>query len=524
MQKSACSRILTFVVGALLLACVSASAKVRLPVLFSDSMVLQADHPVKIWGWADDGELVVVQYKKQVKSVRAAGGRWSVTLSAMPANSQGSVLVVLAENEIELKNVVVGEVWVASGQSNMQWSLRRTDDWTKAAATSSNPHLRLFYVPRVSSGEKLDDIKGDYMGGKPRWQVSGPDSTPEFSAVGYYFGRDLQKARNVPVGIIHTSWGGAPAELWTSPEAMSANAALKKELVDPYEGKVANYEKALAKCDADAKAAKAAGKKFTKRRPRAPRQSSSLYNSMIHPLLNFSIRGAIWYQGEANVGRAHQYRTLFPTMIQSWRKAWKQGDFPFYAVELAPWDFNRKRSLDVIARKPVDSTWGELRDAQIHASKVLRNVGTVTISDVGMKDDIHPTNKAPVGGRLALLARERTYGEGIEASGPSFRGATTSGGEVIIRFSNVGDGLVVKGDGLTGFSIAGPDGQFVWANAEIKGNTVVVSHPNIKKPAGVRFGWADYPVVNLWNKNGLPAHPFRTDRFPLTTEPKKQRR
>lgn len=520
MHKSSRLKFFLAVVATTMAVVTHVAAKVKLPVLFSDNMVLQADRAVKVWGWAADGELVVVQYKDQVKSTRAAAGKWSVTLSAMPATSKGSVMAVLGNNQIELKNVVVGEVWIASGQSNMQWPLRRSDNWTKAAATSSNPDLRLFYVPRTSSSHPIDDIQGEYMGGQPRWQVSGPDSTPEFSAVGYYFGRDLQKARNVPVGIIHTSWGGTPAELWTSPEAMAANATLKKDLIDPFEDKLANYRKALEKHELAAKTAKTQGKKFTKRRPRAPRQSSSLYNSMIHPLLGFSIRGAIWYQGEANAGRAHQYRTLFSTMIRSWRKGWKQGDFPFYAVELAPWDFNRKRSMDEIGRQPVNSTWGELRDAQIHATKVLRNVGTVTITDVGMKDDIHPTNKAPVGGRLALLARKQVHGEDIVASGPSLRGATTKGGEVTVHFSNVGDGLVAKGGPLTGFSIAGDDGEFVWANAEIVGDSVVVSHPNIKKPAGVRFGWADYPVVNLWNKNGLPAHPFRTDRFPLTTEPK----
>ena len=494
---------------------------VRLPVLFSDNMVLQAGKSVKVWGWAEHDELVVVHYGDQVKSTRAKGGRWSVSLMPMPANSDGRTLAVFGDNRIELKNVVVGEVWVASGQSNMQWSLRRTDNWTKAAASSSNPNLRLFYVPRVSSDKPLDDIQGEYMGGKPSWQAAGPDSTPEFSAVGYYFGRDLQKALDVPVGIIHSSWGGTPAELWTRESDLRAKADLRGDLVDSYDGRFKSYQRALTKWNADAAAAKKAGKKFTRRKPRAPRKSASLFNGMINPLLPYSIRGAIWYQGEANAGRAFQYRKLFPTMISSWRKAWKQGDFPFLAVELAPWDFNRKRSMDEITRMPVNSTWGELRDAQIYAGKSLPNVGTVSITDVGMKDDIHPTNKEPVGGRLALLARKVAYGENIVASGPSYSSHVTKGNRVIVHFKNTGGELVAKDGPLTGFAIAGQDGKFVWANAEIQGDSVVVSHPNIKRPTGVRFGWADYPVVNLWNKVGLPAHPFRTDTQPYTTAPKK---
>ena len=508
----------------LLLICWSlpASAEVRLPVLFSDNMVVQSDRPVRVWGWADDGELVAVQFRGQVASARAMAGRWSVQLKPMKASRQSGVLAILTDRQtIELKNVAVGEVWVASGQSNMQWPLKKSDHWTRDAAASANPDLRLFYVPRTAAAEPSDDIAGDYLGRRPAWDVAGPDSTPEFSAVGYYFGRDLQKALEVPVGIIHSSWGGTPAELWASEGSLRSKRDLRRELVDTYPAKKEAYDQALAVYREKVAAAKKAGKKPTARAPRAPRQSASLYNAMIHPLLPYAIKGAIWYQGEANAGRAYQYRTLFPLMIQSWRDGWKQGDFPFYAVELAPWDFNRKRSLDEISRKPGDSTWGELREAQIHAGKILPNVGTVTITDVGMKDDIHPTNKGPVGGRLALLALADAYGRDVVASGPAYRRHVIKDGNVTIYFDHIGDGLIAEGGELTGFAIAGPDGVFVWANAEIVGDAVVVSHPNVKQPIGVRFGWADYPVVNLRNKNGLPAHPFRTDNLPMTTRPKK---
>lgn len=496
---------------------VEVAAVVRLPVLFSGNMVLQADKPVRVWGWADDDELVVVRYYEQVQSARAKDGKWSVTLDAMPADATGRTLTVTGDNEIKLRNVVVGEVWIASGQSNMAWTLKKTTNWTHVASASSNPNLRLFHVPYVASEKPLDDIQGRYLGGQPRWRTAGPDSTPEFTAVGYFFGRDLQKARNVPIGIIHTSKGGTPAELWTSRESLSADRGLKADLIDNFEPRMDRYRQDLAKYNADAATAKKAGKKFQRRRPRAPRKSSILYNAMIHPLLPFSIRGAIWYQGEANASRAYQYRMLFPTMISDWREAFGQGDFPFLAVELAPYDHKRFRSIAEITRKPGESDWGELRDAQILASRRLENVGTVTITDVGMKDDVHPVNKEPVGARLALLARRMAYGEEIVASGPTYAGHALVGDKVIVRFRNLGGGLVAKDGPLTGFSIAADDGRFVWANAEIRGDTVVVSHPNIKRPAAVRFGWADYPVVNLWNKAGLPAHPFRTDDFPLKT-------
>ncbi|MGB0578971.1 MAG: sialate O-acetylesterase [Limisphaerales bacterium] len=496
----------------------SGTAAVRLPVLFSSNMVLQCDQPVRVWGWAEDDELVVVRYFEQTVSTRAKDGKWSVILEPMSADATGRTLTVTGVNEIQLKNVVVGEVWIASGQSNMAWTLKRTTNWTHVASASSNPNLRLFTVPYIVSHEPLDDIQGEYLGGRPVWRTAGPDSTPEFTAVGYFFGRDLQKARNVPVGIIHTSRGGTPAELWTSHEALAADRGLKAALIDGYDAKMEKYRKDTARYSADAAAAKKAGKKFTRRRPRAPRKSSSLFNSMIHPLLPFSIGGAIWYQGEANASRAHQYRTLLPSMISDWRNGFDQPDLPFFAVELAPYDKRRKRSIEEITRKPVDSDWGELRDAQIHAGRVLENVGTVTITDAGMKDDIHPVNKEPVGARLALLARQTVYGEDIVGDGPSYVSHAVANGQVTVRFRNIGGGLVAKGEKLTGFSIAGRDGQFVWANAEIVDDTVVVSHPNIERPAGVRFGWADFPVVNLWNKDGLPAHPFRTDNFKLTTD------
>ena len=234
---------------------------------------------------------------------------------------------------------------------------------------------------------------------------------------------------------------------------------------------------------------------------------------MIHPLIPFAIKGAIWYQGEANAGRAAQYRTLFADMIRNWRQDWGQGDFTFLTVQLAP--------FTKILPEPADSSWAELREAQIVASKNVGHAGTVVITDVGEEEDIHPKQKEPVGARLALLARKLAYGEAVAASGPTFKSASFSGGKATITFSDAGKGLVARGGELKGFSVCGADGKFAWASAKIVGpDKVEVASANVKQPTAVRFGWANYPVVNLWNQDGLPAHPFRTDNFPLTTLPK----
>ena len=240
---------------------------------------------------------------------------------------------------------------------------------------------------------------------------------------------------------------------------------------------------------------------------------------MIANIIPYAINGAIWYQGESNAGRAWQYRRLFADMIKNWRNDWDR-DFTFLEVQLAPYDQSRKRSVEQITATPVESNWAELREAQLLATENLKKVGMAVITDVGEKDDIHPTKKAPVGARLALLARKITYGEKIVADGPTFDGVKFKDGKAILSFKNVGGGLLAQGGALTGFAIAGEDKQFTWATATIEGDKVVVSSATVAKPAAVRYGWADFPVVNLWNKDGLPATPFRTDDWPMITKPK----
>ena len=322
-----------------------------------------------------------------------------------------------------------------------------------------------------------------------KWSESAPESIAQFSAVAYHFGLNLQKSLNIPIGLIHTSWGGTPAEAWTSVEALQADEQLKHYAV--------KSQQTAEQFDKDKKAV-------------GPNTPASLYNAMLHPLLPFGIKGAIWYQGESNAGRAYEYRTLFPAMIQDWRTKWG-SEFPFYAVMLAPW---HNGDADGV-------TWPELREAQVLATKKLKNVGVAVINDAGDLYDIHPRDKQTVGNRLALAARAGTYGQKIVGSGPTYKDSKIDGEKVTLNFENLGGGLVGKYQTLNGFTVCGDDKYFYPAKAVIIGGTIEVTSDKVAKPVAVRFGWKNYPVVNLYNKEGLPAVPFRTDDFPLTTNNKK---
>ena len=473
------------------MALAAARADVKLPALFSDNMVLQQGMNVPIWGWADEGEAVAVTFRgKTVKATAAKDGKWTVKLPNQKAGGP-ETLVIQGKNSIQLTNVLVGEVWVCSGQSNMEWPLSNSFEPGNDITNSANRNLRLFLVTKVKAETPLQDVKG-------KWKESGPESTRGFSAVAYYFGRELQKKLNVPIGLIGTYWGGSPAEAWMSEITLRTSAEYKRDILDP-------YFTALKQV---------AG---TTNKPPFWRPSE-LYNGMIAPLLPYGIKGAIWYQGESNAGRARQYRTLFAEMISNWRWDWGQGDFPFLAVQLAPWDKAKNRTLEAIVEKPGDSDWAELREAQWLATKVLPNVGMAVITDVGDKDDIHPKKKEPVGDRLAKAALGIAYGQKIEFSGPLYKSMSVKGNEAILSFDHASSGLEARGGKLKGFAICGADKHFVWAKAEIQGDQVIVSSPQVAKPMAVRYGWADYPVVNLWNKAGFPATPFRTDDFAMTTK------
>jgi sialate O-acetylesterase len=490
-----------------------ARADVKLPGLFSDHMVLQQGMRVPVWGWANEGEKVTVAFRGKKVSTTARKGKWMVRLPSQKAGGPDT-LTIQGDNQIDVHNVVVGEVWICSGQSNMEWPLSGSFESEKDIAASADPNIRLFTAPRLKADAPVDDVKAN-------WQKCDPNTVGKFSAVAYYFGRDLQKARGVPVGLIHTSWGGSPAEVWIREVVLATNPGYKNAILESYAGQLEKYQAELVKWEREAEDLKKEGKQPAARKPSSPWKPAELYNGMIGPLIPYAIKGAIWYQGESNAGRAWQYRTLFPDLIRNWRQDWGQGDFTFLAVQLAPFDRNKKRSLEAITAAPGDSDWAELREAQLLATKVLPKVGLAVITDVGDKDDIHPTRKEPVGTRLALLARGVAYGEKIQSSGPIYRGMQLRGDKIILNFDHVDGGLEARGGRLRGFAICGEDKKLVWAYAEIDNDKVIVSSPEVRKPVAVRYGWADYPVVNLFNRAGLPASPFRTDDFPLTTAPRK---
>ncbi|NBR85046.1 MAG: sialate O-acetylesterase [Proteobacteria bacterium] len=516
MNPASSIRFSTWMSLAVVSLCPVLHADVKLPGVFSDHMVLQRDQSLTFWGWADEGEMVTIEFQGQKATATAFRqlpnplSRWQVKLGPFKVSTTPASLIVQGKNRVERKDVLVGDVWICSGQSNMEFPLARSADAEKELPVASLPLVRLFTVPRTKAAEPVGDVRAT-------WQEC---RTPgSFSAVGYYFGRDLQKALGVPIGLIGTYYGGTPAEAWATRNTMNNHPDLRRDFSERIDKLRNDYAGAVQKFNADAEELKKKGKRPTAPPPKAPVipawQGSELYNGMVAPLVPYGLRGVIWYQGESNADRAAQYNVLFPELIKGWRAAWELGDFPFLAVQLAPFDKGRNRPVEQIMATPEDSDWARLREVQLQTGKAVPNYACVVTTDVGDKDDIHPNRKEPVGARLALAARALTYGEKLVATGPTFKEQIIQGEKVLLRFDSVGTGLVARGDKLTGFAICGEDKQFVWADAQIQAdNTVLVSASTVKKPVAVRYGWADFPVVNLFNKEGLPASPFRTDNFP----------
>ena len=499
--------------------CPIARADVKLPAIIGDNMVLQRAIDVPIWGWADPGEKVTVTLGEQSKSATACDkGKWMVRLDSMKEGGP-TTMTVAGKNTITLQNILIGEVWVCSGQSNMGMTVNRCNDAEEEIASANYPEIRLFSVPLLGTQVPQYDCKG-------KWVVCSPETIPNFTAAGYFFGWEVYKNIKMPVGLINTSWGGSSCEAWVRRDLLEADPAYAELLAsfakrcatyDPEAAK-ANYEKQKARWKEAVAKAKAEGKPVP-RAPRAPRdprtgqhRPANLYNGMILPILPYAIRGAIWYQGESNAGRAYQYRDLFPKMINNWRKDWGQGDFPFYFVQLA--------NFMAVKPEPTESAWAELREAQTMTLS-YPNTGQAVIIDIGEADDIHPKNKQDVGKRLALWALVKDYGRELVYSGPMYKCMKKDGSEIALSFDHVGGGLVAKGgEPLKGFAIAGEDKKFVWADAKIEGDKVVVSSPDVADPVAVRYAWADNPICNLYNKEDLPACPFRTDEWPGVTAPK----
>ncbi len=466
-------------------------AKVILPKFFSDHMILQRDLPIKIWGKADKGETVIVSFNNQNLSTKAdRKGDWSIELDAMKAGGPYEMKISGKSNALEFKDILIGDVWICSGQSNMEWRLKDTDNAEEAINKATNSNIRLITVKKtIQTSEQFDIEDG-------KWELCTPETARDFSAVGYFFGKELQQDLNIPIGLIHTSWGGTDIQTWTSWETMTTIDEKYQQYAGKKIDKVFKYD-------------------HTKDNRNPNVFASLLYNGMLKPLIGYGIKGAIWYQGENNAHEAFKYRTLFPAMINDWRKQWGY-DFPFFWVQLA--------NFMKVQEEPVESNWAELREAQ-NMTLSLPYTGQAVITDIGDAEDIHPRNKKDVGYRLALNALKIAYGKDILASGPVYDSMRKEGDKIVITFKNIGKGLSAKDKNkygyLKGFAIAGADKKFVWAKAYIQDNKVIVFSEKTPNPVAVRYAWADNPDDNnLVNSADLLASPFRTDNWKGITDKK----
>ncbi len=460
-----------------------AHAEVALPKIFTDHMVLQRGQPVAIWGTAAAGEAVTVRFATDTQSTVAdASGNWSVRLSPLAASAEGRDLVVTASNTITLSDVLVGEVWIGSGQSNMEKQLghrsgqKPCDNFEAEIAAADHPLIRLYQFPRNGKPAEGDATL--------RWLPCSPDTIARtnFSAAAYYFGRELQRELKVPVGLIHSSVGGTRIEAWTPPEAYAAFPALADVATHPGNAKT---------------------------------RIGNLYSSMIRPLVPFTVRGWLWYQGESNLMTRDfaSYTDKMEVMVGAWRNAWAQPDAPFYFVQLAPYAYSVRKQPEPLSAEALPLFW----EAQTAAAARISNSGSVVITDTASNvGDIHPTNKRDVGERLARLALARTYGRAdVVASGPVLRSATPRGGELVLRFDHA-TGLASRdGQPLNSFAVAGEDRVFIPATARIEGDEVIVSTPTVPAPVAVRLAFHERANSNLVNAAGLPASPARSDTWPV---------
>ncbi len=446
-----------------------ARGDVKLPAIFGDHMVLQRGVKVPVWGTADAGEKVTVKTSRQEKSTTADGqGKWRITLDPLDATDPIEITIT-GKNSITFKDVLLGEVWLCSGQSNMGFALNRASNGKETIKTANRPKIRLFTVGRAIKNEPQDETAGE-------WKICSPDTVGDFSAVAYFFGLALQQKLNAPIGLIDSSWGGTRAEAW-----------LPKPIFDrlklPYEPEWTQQWL------------------HPKKTPGAPQEPARpheapavLYNGMIAPLAGYAMKGVVWYQGETNTAYPDQYHDVLSALVTSWRAAWAQGDFPFLIVQLP----NLKNTR----------FWPALRAAQAQVAKDVPNVGLAVTIDLGDPKDIHPKNKEPVGHRLALVARKIAYNQDVPYSGPTFKSMKIVGSNAVITFDHIYDGLVAKGGDPEGFEIAGANDKFVPAQAKIDGEKVIVSAKDISSPKAVRYAWENDPKCTLYNKADLPATPF----------------
>ncbi len=465
-------RFVFITLAAFLISCPVAWSNIRLPSVLSKDMVLQQQSKVMLWGWSDPGEkiLVTASWNNTVDSTEVTdGAKWKIYINTPPAGGPYNI-TIRGNNTIVLNNIMIGEVWICSGQSNMEWSsYQNLKQIVDELPNSNNSNIRLFQVRKTTSAFPQDDVPG-------QWKVCSPESLKGFSAVGYFFGKKLQHDLNVPIGLINASWSGTPAEVWTEAGVVNNDPELKD----------ASHRLTPSKW--------------------WPIEPGNAYNAMIAPLTRFAIAGAIWYQGESNTGTAGSYQRLFTSMIGSWRKAW-QKEFPFYYVQIAPFDYGAI---------PV----GALLREQQSKSLALPNTGMVVITDlVDDIKDIHPKNKLDVAIRLANWALAETYKKNAGAyKSPTYNKMEVTNGKAILFFDNAPNGFITKNGKATEFYVAGEDREFAPAEVKVEGDRIIVFNKKIKKPVAVRFGFSNTAMPNLFSKEGLPVTPFRTDTWEINTK------
>ncbi|MCF7957705.1 MAG: sialate O-acetylesterase [Phycisphaerae bacterium] len=503
-----------------------AHADVKLPAVINANMVLQQQTDAPLWGWAEPDEKITVTANwpdsLPQKTTADAKGQWQIKLTT-PSYGGPYTVTITGNNTITLNNVLIGEVWLCSGQSNMAMTVSRCQNGLAEVAIADFPQIRLFKVARAVSNTPQDDCQGN-------WQACSPEAIADFSGTAYFFGRTLHQNLNVPIGLIQSAWGGTAVEAWTARSYFDKLPNIDVVLnrwkdtkawsdQDKKNEKV-RYEKALTQWKQAAKKArtnneKIPGKPSPKTEPlKSQNYPSNLYNAMINPLAPFALRGAIWYQGEANSrsGIPGLYKDQLTALITNWRERWGRGDFPFYYVQLPNYRDPQKNPSEFMANSP-NAGWMIVREDMLKTLDVP-NTGMAVTIDIGEAKNIHPKNKQDVGRRLALWALAKDYGKDIVYSGPIYRSISFVNDKVIINFDHVGSGLTFTGDALKTFAIAGEDKKFVRANARLFRNAVIVSSDQVKKPVAVRYAWAVNPNdSNLYNKEGLPASPFRTDNW-----------
>ena len=498
---------------------------IKVPSIFSSGMVLQRNQVNPIWGWSDSNTEINISFAGDFYStVASQEGYWKINLLPKPANALGQVMVIQSADEsISIDNVLFGEVWLCSGQSNMQWSLLNSFNSDLELPSANYPQIRILSIPHFGSQEPQNDFEG-------HWQAVRPESAKQFSAIGYYFGKTLHKSLNVPIGLIDNSWGGSTCEAWIPLDVLGSLEA-GRSYIKQFE-KVMNdfdpdqaayeYEQKINSWRTHLKMAREKGlpeprKPWKKANPfTGQHRPANLYNGVLHPIIGYGIKGVIWYQGEGNVKRAFDYRGIFPKMIETWRKQWGQGDFPFYWVQIADY-------LDESMYPPEVSLFAELRESQTLTLNRLGNVGQAVIIDLGEGRDIHPRNKKGVADRLARIALARDYDFDIAYKNPSYASMEIKDSFILLDFNDIGEQLYsLDSNELKGFTVCGVDEVFVNAQAGIiNGSKIKVWADGINDPVAVRYAWANNPICNLYGQTGstlLPLTPFRTDSFTLKSE------